>query len=239
MEVILQSLSSNVYLTFLIVLLILWIKYEDSLKRLCTFLYYGIFRKSKTEQEKEKNAFDIRTELFMNRISAKIVRVESLNLSKDIGRNTFYHYLVKTMLVILRDQFEKDLVDYKKGSLSREKFCSYHLYHKNNIERFKGVYIQCIRQKLTEEGWEADDINYVVSIFFQWSFPQFEILAELISSCKLPEEIIMSWWIFFYEFYSTLERFGLLINGRITGRIFEGIKLGLPDPKNQEEKING
>jgi hypothetical protein len=225
---VLTYLTSNIYLTFIIVLLLFWIKYEDSLKRLVSFVRYEIFGKDKSEIEKEKDAFTIRAEMFMDRISAKIVKIESLKLSTDIGRNMLYHYLIKAMLVLLRDNFEEDLKLFRNGSLSRDAFCSYHSYHKKSIENFKNAYIKEVREKLTEEGWTADDINYVINIYLQWSFSQFEMLAELLASSKTPEEIIMSWWVFFYEFYSTLERFSILINGQITGKLFEGIKLGKP-----------
>lgn len=76
----------------------------------------------------------------MNRISLKIIKIESLHLSKDVGRNTLYHYLVKTMLSMLRDKFTADLTAYKNGDLSKEKFCSYYLYHKQGIENFKIEY---------------------------------------------------------------------------------------------------
>jgi hypothetical protein len=229
----LTHLTSNVYLTFVIILLLLWIKFEPSIKNLFSFIRYDLIGKDKIEIEKEKNAFEIRTEMFMDRISAKIVKIASLALSPDMGRNLLYHYLIKSMLVLLRDNFENDLKDFREGKLSREKFCSYHDYHRQSIESFKNKYIAEVKAKLIDEGWSEDDINYVINIYLQWSFSQFEMLAELLASSKTPEEIIMAWWIFFYEFYSTLEKFSILINGKITGRLFEGVKLGKPRKPKQ------
>lgn len=215
-------------LTCIILILVAWIKYEDSIRRLLSYLRYDLFDRNKEEVEKERNAFDIRNDLFMNRISLKIIKIESLHLSKDVGRNALYHYLVKTMLSMLRDKFTADLTAYKNGDLSKEKFCSYYLYHKQGIENFKIEYSKIIEEKLKKDDWSDENIAYVINMFNQWSLSYFELLAELISTCKIPDSVIMSWWVFFYEIYITLEKFSISINGRITGNTFEKIKIGKP-----------
>lgn len=215
-------------LTCIILILVAWIKYEDSIRRLLSYLRYDLFDRNKEEVEKECNAFDIRNDLFMNRISLKIIKIESLHLSKDVGRNALYHYLVKTMLSMLRDKFTADLTAYKNGDLSKEKFCSYYLYHKQGIENFKIEYSKIIEEKLKKDDWSNENIAYVINMFNQWSSSYFELLAELISTCKIPDSVIMSWWVFFYEIYITLEKFSISINGRITGNTFEKIKIGKP-----------
>lgn len=215
-------------LTCIILILVAWIKYEDSIRRLLSYLRYDLFDRNKEEVEKERNAFDIRNDLFMNRISLKIIKIESLHLSKDVGRNALYHYLVKTMLSMLRDKFTADLTAYKNGDLSKEKFCSYYLYHKQSIENFKIEHSKIIEEKLKKDDWSDENIAYVINMFNQWSSSYFELLAELISTCKIPDSVIMSWWVFFYEIYITLEKFSISINGRITGNTFEKIKIGKP-----------
>lgn len=215
-------------LTCIILILVAWIKYEDSIRRLLSYLRYDLFDRNKEEVEKERNAFDIRNDLFMNRISLKIIKIESLHLSKDVGRNALYHYLVKTMLSMLRDKFTADLTAYKNGDLSKEKFCSYYLYHKQGIENFKIEYSKIIKEKLKKDDWSDENIAYVINMFNQWSSSYFELLAELISTCKIPDSVIMSWWVFFYEIYITLEKFSISINGRITSNTFEKIKIGKP-----------
>jgi hypothetical protein len=215
-------------LTCIILILVAWIKYEDSIRRLLSYLRYDLFDRNKEEVEKERNAFDIRNDLFMNRISLKIIKIESLHLSKDVGRNALYHYLVKTMLSMLRDKFTADLTAYKNGDLSKERFCSYYLYHKQGIENFKIEYSKIIEEKLKKDDWSDENIAYVINMFNQWSSSYFELLAELISTCKIPDSVIMSWWVFFYEIYITLEKFSISINGRITGNTFEKIKIGKP-----------
>lgn len=215
-------------LTCIILILVAWIKYEDSIRRLLSYLRYDLFDRNKEEVEKERNAFDIRNDLFMNRISLKIIKIESLHLSKDVGRNALYHYLVETMLSMLRDKFTADLTAYKNGDLSKEKFCSYYLYHKQGIENFKIEYSKIIEEKLKKDDWSDENIVYVINMFNQWSSSYFELLAELISTCKIPDSVIMSWWVFFYEIYITLEKFSISINGKITGNTFEKIKIGKP-----------
>lgn len=215
-------------LTCVILVLIAWIKYEASIRRLLSYLRYDLFDRNKEEAEKERDAFNIRNDLFMNRISLKIMKTESLHLSKDVGRNALYHYLLKTMLTMLRDKFTADLTAYKNGNLSKEKFCSYYLYHKQGIEDFKNQYSEIIKEKLKKDDWNDENIAYVINMFNQWSSSYFELLAELISTCKIPDSVIMSWWVFFYEIYITLEKFSISINGRITGSTFEKIKIGKP-----------
>lgn len=215
-------------LTCVILVLIAWIKYEASIRRLLSYLRYDLFDRNKEEAEKERDAFNIRNDLFMNRISLKIMKIESLHLSKDVGRNALYHYLLKTMLTMLRNKFTADLTAYKNGNLSKEKFCSYYLYHKQGIEDFKNQYSEIIKEKLKKDDWNDENIAYVINMFNQWSSSYFELLAELISTCKIPDSVIMSWWVFFYEIYITLEKFSISINGRITGSTFEKIKIGKP-----------
>lgn len=215
-------------LTCVILVLIAWIKYEASIRRLLSYLRYDLFDRNKEEAEKERDAFNIRNDLFMNRISLKVMKIESLHLSKDVGRNALYHYLLKTMLTMLRDKFTADLTAYKNGNLSKEKFCSYYLYHKQGIEDFKNQYSEIIKEKLKKDDWNDENIAYVINMFNQWSSSYFELLAELISTCKIPDSVIMSWWVFFYEIYITLEKFSISINGRITGSTFEKIKIGKP-----------
>ena len=217
-----------IFLSTVILFLLAWIKYESSIRRLFSYLRYDLFDKNKLEVEKEQNAFNIRNELFINRINMKITKIESLHLSKDVGRNTLYHYLIKTMLTMLCDKFTADLNAYKSGELSKEKFCSYYLYHKQGIEEFKANYSKVVTEKLEKDDWTEENINYVLNIFNQWSSTYFELLAELISTCKIPDSVIMSWWVFFYEIYITLEKFSICINGRITGNTFEKIKIGKP-----------
>lgn len=235
---ILNAVSSNVYLTSTIIFLLLWIKYEDNLKRLFSYIYFAVFHRYKEEVEMQKRAFETRTELFMSRITSKITKVDALQLSSDIGRNTFYHFLIRTMLIVTKEIFDRDLKAYKSGKITREEFCSFYLYHSKGFEEYKETYTKRIRDKLVLENWDEEDIKYIVRIYHQWSLPHFELLAELISSSKLPEEIILSWWTFFYEFYTNLERFSILINGRITGKTFEGLKIGKPS-KHLEGDLNG
>ena len=235
---VLNAVSSNIYLTSIIIFLLLWIKYEENLKRLFSYLHFAIFHKHKDEVEKQKKSFQIRSELFMSRITSKITKVEALRLSEDVGRNTFYHFLVSTMLVVTKDIFDRDLKAYESGKISKEEFCSFYLYHSKCFEEYKQTYTSKIREKLEAEKWGEEDINYIIRIYHQWSLPHFELLTELISSSKLPEEIVLSWWTFFYEFYTNLERFSILINGRITGKTFEGLKIGKPS-KHLEGDLNG
>ena len=225
-------------LACIILILLSWIKYEENLKRLFSYIYFIIFHRRKEEVEKQKRAFETRSELFMSRISSKITKVDALQLSKDVGRNTFYHFLIRTMLIVTKDIFHRDLQAYKTGKISKEEFCSFYLYHSRGFEEYKEVYTNNIRAKLEEEKWEEEDIKYIINIYHQWALPHFELLAELIASSKLPEEIILSWWTFFYEFYTNLERFSILINGRITGKTFEGLKIGKPS-KHLEGDLNG
>lgn len=234
----LNAVSSNIYLTSVIIFLLLWIKYEENLKRLFSYIHFALFHKHKDEVEKQKRSFQIRSELFMGRITSKITKVEALKLSDDIGRNTFYHYLVTTMLVVTKDIFDRDLKAYQSGKISKEEFCSFYLYHSKCFEEYKQNYTSQIRDKLILENWGEEDIKYIIRIYHQWSLPHFELLAELISSSKIPEEIVLSWWTFFYEFYTNLERFSILINGRITGKTFEGLKIGKPS-KQMEGDLNG
>ena len=48
------------------------------------------------------------------------------------------------------------------------------------------------------------------------------LLRELLASDEMSIEVVKTWWVFFYEMFMDVEKFGLMINGRITGLNFDG-----------------
>ena len=107
-------------------------------------------------------------------------------------------------------------------------FCSFSKYHSNLIQKAREDFESRVTKRLKEEGWSEEKIRYTLDIFVQWLSPNINFLSELISSSKIPTEVVMSWWIFYYEIFMNLERFGIMLNGRITGQYFDKLKIGKP-----------
>lgn len=212
----------------IILFLVAWIKFESSMRSFFLFMGSLFHYKSRRELELEQNAFNLTANKFFDKISLLLSKAELISLSKDVGRNLFYHFMLKTALTMIYSDFREifNMMDNKK--MSKNVFCSYDKLYSPRINRLKTDYEEMIKKRLKEEGWEEDKVLYAIKIFNQWFSDHLTLLSELISSSKEPTEIVMAWWIFFYEVYMTLERFGLMLNGRITGQYFEKVRIGKP-----------
>lgn len=217
-----------IFLTLVSTSLLLWIKYEKSIKNLVYFLRNLNNKGAQLEKQKEANALEIRIKLFLERINLKIAYIEALKLATDPGRNALYHYLINTLLVMMKEDFLQSYHDFKDGKLKPDLFCSYSGYHQQRLVNLKQKYEDEVKKRLKEEGWDDEHISYVFLIFSQWMAQHISLLSELISTCHQEEGVIMSWWIFYYDIYTTLNKFSILINGKITGLYFENIKIGRP-----------
>jgi hypothetical protein len=205
-----------------------WIKFEPSIR---SFFYFigGLFRHGeKAEKEKEKNALAIKATLLFDKISLMISKTDVTVLSKDVGRNAFYHYVLSEALMCLFQEFKSSFTDFQNGKITQSMFCSYSGYHAERLHKCLEKFEEKITARLHEEGWEEDKIRYTNNVFKQWLSGNLNFLSELISSSKMPTEVVMSWWVFYYEVFMNLEKFGFMLNGRLTGLVFEKIKMGKP-----------
>lgn len=215
-------------LVYLCLFMLAWIKFEPSIRSLF-FLIGGIFsNRDKEEKEKENYSLSIKATHLFDKISLTLTKVSTLTLSKDIGRNIFYHYVLKEALNCLFEDFKNSYEDLQNGKITQVMFCSYSGYHAGRISKGLEKFQDRLEKRLKEEGWEDDKIKYTINIFLQWISSNLDFLSDLISSSKMPTEVIMSWWVFYYEIYMNLEKFGIMLNGYLTGQTFEKIKLGKP-----------
>lgn len=209
-----------------------WIYFEPKIRSLVFFLKDVFSKEEKEEKLKEKNAFLIKSNLLMSKIYAVITKTDALNLSKDIGRNHFYHYMVNTSFEAILRHLKKTFEEYQSGDIPEEIFCSYHKLHALKITAARKEFVELVTRKLKDEGWSDDMISYVLQIYIKWLSNHTRFLSELISSSTMPTEIIMSWWVFYYDVFLSLDEFGIMLNGRITGQVFEKLKIGKPDKRN-------
>lgn len=230
-----QGNLTIIIMTIIILALLAWIKYEKSIRNLFYFIKNLSNREARLERQKESNAMEIRANLFLDRINLKIAYIDTLKLSSDTGRDALYHYLIHTLLIVMQEDFIASYNAYREGKIKPELFCSYHNYHQKRIEEMKTKYEKIVKEKLESNGWDLEKITYVNLIFSQWAAPHIALLSELISTCQYAEGIIMAWWIFYYDVYTTLNKFSILVNGKITGLTFENLKIGKPSRR----KSNG
>lgn len=209
----------------------LWIYFEPKIRSLFFFLKDVCSTDERMEKEKEKNALNIKSNLFFNKIYTALSKIDALTLSKDVGRNYFYHYIVNTSFGLLLDKLKEVFEEYQANKISDELFCSYHKLHSLKINDARIEFQKIITKKLKEEGWSEELINYTIQRYVQWMNNHSRLLSELISSSNSSTEVIMSWWVFYYEIYMNLDEFGILLNGRITGQFFEKVKIGKPDKR--------
>lgn len=235
-----------IWVLFLILVIIAfiaaWIYFEPKLRSLFFFIGDLFSRDEKLEREKERNALNIKSNLFFNKIYTVLSKTDALTLSDDVGRNHFYHYMVNTSFSILLDKLKELFNDYQSGKIPDELFCSFHKLHSPKILDGRDEFKVIITRKLKEEGWDDELINYVLQKYIQWMNNHLRLLSELVSSSSFPTEVIMSWWVFYYEVYMNLDEFGIILNGRITGQFFDKLKIGKPDKRvthyaNIEEKL--
>lgn len=215
-------------LLFLSLFMLAWIKFEPSIRSFFYFVGDFFHHGENVEKEKEKNALAIKATLLFDKISLMINKAETSVLSKDVGRNAFYHYVLSEALLSLFHDFKHSFNDFQNGKITQSMFCSYSGYHANRIHTCLEKFEDKITKRLHEEGWEDDKIKYTNTVFKQWIAGNLNFLSELISSSKIPTEVIMSWWVFYYEVFMNLEKFGFMLNGRLTGLVFEKIKMGKP-----------
>ena len=113
--------------------LLAWIKFEPSIR---SFFYFigDCFRRGETlEKEKEKNALAIKATLLFDKISLMINKASVTVLSKDVGRNNFYHYVLNEALLTLFQDFKNSFNDFQGGKITQAMFCSFSGYHANRI----------------------------------------------------------------------------------------------------------
>jgi hypothetical protein len=215
-------------LLFISLFMLAWIKFEPSIRSFFYFIGDFFHHGEKSEKEKEKNALAIKATLLFDKISLMISKTDVTVLSKDVGRNAFYHYVLSEALMCLFQEFKSSFTDFQNGKITQSMFCSYSGYHAERLHKCLEKFEEKITTRLHEEQWEEDKIRYTNNVFKQWLSGNLNFLSELISSSKMPTEVVMSWWVFYYEVFMNLEKFGFMLNGRLTGLTFEKIKMGKP-----------
>lgn len=202
-----------------------WIKYEQPLRRLASLIMNHCSKKYRTKVAKRMEAIelcDLRYEKFAEKIYGLICRISDLRIDTDPGRNKFYQYLIKAMFEAFFKGFTTMYTDYRDGKIKDEDFTSYRKTHHKIASNASNDVSRVIAEKLATEGWPEDKISYINEMFKVWMHSHVGLLRELLSSDEMSIEVVKTWWVFFYEMFMDVEKFGLMINGRITGLNFDG-----------------
>ncbi len=202
-----------------------WIKYEQPLRGLASLILHNFSKKYRTKVAKRLETIelcDMRYEKFAEKIYGLICRISDLRIDSDPGRNKFYQYLIKTMFEAFFKGFTTMYNDYRSGKIKDEDFTSYRKTHHKIALSAKADVCKVVTEKLTSEGWAEDKITYINEMFKVWMHSHVGLLRELLASDEMSIEVVKTWWVFFYEMFMDVEKFGLMINGRITGLNFDG-----------------
>ncbi len=202
-----------------------WIKYEQPLRRLGSVILRHCSGRYRAKAERQLEVIELcnlRYEKFAEKIYGLICRISDLQIDRDPGRNRFYQYLVKTMFEAFFKGFTTMYNDYRQGKIKNEDFTSYRKTHHHIACGAIDAVQKVVRQKLSGENWSEDKIAYINEMFKVWMSSHVGLLRELLSSDEMSIEVVKTWWVFFYEMFMDVEKFGLMINGRITGLAFDG-----------------
>ncbi len=203
-----------------------WVKYEQPLRRLASLILHHCSKKYRAKVERQLEIIelcDLRYEKFAEKIYGLICRIADLRIDADQGRNKFYQYLIKTMFEAFFKGFTTMYNDYRQGKIKDEDFASYRKTHHRIASSAIADVQKVVYEKLTGEGWEPDKITYINEMFKVWMSSHVGLLRELLASDEMSIEVVKTWWVFFYEMFMDVEKFGLMINGRITGLGFDGL----------------
>lgn len=205
-----------------------WIKYEQPLRRLASLILHHCSKKYRAKEEKLIECMELcnnRYEKFADKIYGLICRISDLRIDTDRGRNNFYHYLVKVMFESFFKGFTTMYTDYMQGKIKEEDFISYRKTHHKIAAGAIANVQTAIRDRLLSEHWPEEKIAYINEMFKVWICAHVGLLRELLASDEMSIEVVKTWWVFFYEMFMDIEKFGLMINGRITGLTFDNLEI--------------
>lgn len=237
-DVIIQLLAAGnpfiwalVIIAFFCLGVLAWIKYEESLRRLASLILEQCsskYRAQKASQIEDRELCNQRFEKFADKIYGLICRVSDLTIDQDEGRNKFYQFLVKTSLETFFKQFTTLFTDYSQGKITPADFMSYRKTHHQSTAIAICDAQNIIREQLVSESWPKEKIDYINETFKVWVSKHVGFLRELLSSDEMTIEVVKTWLVFFYEIFTDVEKFGLMINGRITGMKFDNLDIKGP-----------
>lgn len=215
--------EGNIYVIgFLVVLIVLFlgwvlVKFDDKIIKL-----YYLFSTSHSDERE-------RITKYRDHLSKVITDFKGLRMSQDVGRNIFYHYLIGEKFHIIFTNLNKVCDAYLDGGLTKRAFLSYNDVHWKIIHDSKLELNEKVSTELRRQGWSEEQINYSLEVFHAWFYSYTKFLIELVAISNTPIEVIVAWWMLFYNIYLQSEKFGMMLNGHITGNSFNKVKIGEPD----------
>nr|DAH98463.1 MAG TPA: hypothetical protein [Inoviridae sp.] len=205
-----------------------WVRYEQQMRRLSSFVLRVFSKKRRAEYYRQQETVEIaraRYEKFADKIYGLICRISDLQIDGERGRNRFYRYMVKTAFETYYKAYTTVCIDYTEGKIQPELFISYRKTHHDVANKALIDTQQTIRDRLVAEGWDQEKITYVNEQFKIWISAHIGFMRELMTNDETPLEIIKTWYCFFSGMFVDIEKFGLGINGRITGMTFDNVEL--------------
>ncbi|MBQ8465702.1 MAG: hypothetical protein IJ545_06810 [Alphaproteobacteria bacterium] len=208
-----------------------WVKYEEPLRRLASVVLQICSKRYRAQIDRQVEKVEVcklRYEKVAERIYGLTCRISDLKIDPDTGRNKFYQFLVKTAFEAYYKAFVTLFTDYCSGKIPDGDFVSYRKTHHQPTAATITDVKNTIKDRLSAQGWPEDKINYVNEIFKMWISTHIGLLRELLATDEMSIEVVKSWLVFFFEMFTDVEKFGLMINGRITGMKFDNIEIKGP-----------
>lgn len=237
-DVIVQLLAAGnpfiwglVAIALLCLAVLAWIKYEEQLRRLASVLLQLCSKRYRAQVDRQTERLEIcklRYEKLAERIYGLTCRISDLKIDPDPGRNKFYQFLVKAAFEAYYKAFVTLFTDYCGGKIPDADFISYRKTHHQPTANALNDVRTTIKERLRAQDWPDDKIDYVNEVFKMWTSAHIGLLRELLANDEMSIEVVKSWLVFFYEMYTDVEKFGLMINGRITGMKFDNFEIKGP-----------
>lgn len=208
-----------------------WIKYPEQIRSLASFILKHFSKKYQSHLDLQAERLELcrqRYEKTAEKIYGLTCRISDLKINPDNGRNKFYQFLVKKTFETFYKGFVTLFTDYCQGKIPEKDFISYRKTHHQTTDGALKEVMSAIADRLSSEGWPKDKIEYVNEIYKAWISAHIALLRELLATDEMSLEVVKSWLVFFYEMFTDVEKFGLMINGRITGQVFDNLRLQGP-----------
>ncbi|MBQ9236101.1 MAG: hypothetical protein IJ184_06540 [Alphaproteobacteria bacterium] len=208
-----------------------YIKYPEQIKSLASFILKHCSRRFRAQLDVQAERLELckqRYEKVAEKIYGLTCRISDLRIDPDTGRNKFYQYLVKQTFEAFYKGFVTLFTDYCQGKIPEKDFISYRKTHHTITDTALKDILATISERLSSEGWPDEKIGYVNEIYKAWISAHIGLLRELLATDEMSLEVVKSWLVFFYEMFTDVEKFGLMINGRITGQSFGNLRLQGP-----------
>lgn len=194
---------------------VIW-KVNSNIIRSIYFGIKGLFFKKKTHDH---------TKQIMEAIIAEVASAYDAEYSTDRGRNSLYRWIVWHNFNVLKDGIQTCYEDYRLGKISPDTFCS-PAKHRSILEKARQLFRDDFIRELRQNKWPETKIAIMREMTTVWFSEHTRLFDKYLSICTIPRQFMQHWLWLICETIMSSSRYGIQLNGEITGLRFNGLKIG-------------